>query len=328
MTLFPESQMAVTVTLSASVDTSVEAPGFAQGGVVPGRVLAHEASGKGINLARCLKSLGTYVGALAFVGKPELDFYDEVLSQEGIPHRLVEVPGSTRNNITLLDPVSGLETHIRHEGLAVEKHHVRQLIAVIRQEVPSGSWVAFSGGAPPGMEAGDYEQLIEEAKGTGARVAVDTSGPYLKAALKMQPTLIKPNLTELSDLLSDDFDSPEDIAGACVALLDHVSNVVVSIGAEGAVYVCDEGAWHCKAYVEPQDVRGTVGCGDAVVAGFISAMLEQLDPPARLVRAVACGSAAALWPSAGHINRDDVRRFERLAKVRDLSQSAVRKARH
>lgn len=310
--------MVITVTLSAAVDSSIEAPRFAQGGVVSGRLLAREASGKGINLARYLKVMGVDVEALALVGEAELGFYDTVLDKELIPHRFVGLPGSTRNNITLSDPVTGLETHIRHPGLAVEKHHIEKLKEILGHEVSCGSWVVFSGGAPPGLTTGDYRGLLEAAKRNGGQIAVDTAGPYLKAALELNPTFIKPNVTELSELLGADFDSPDGIASACRSLLNGVRHVVVSCGAEGAVYVCAEGAWHCRANVDPKRVRGTVGCGDAVVAGFIAATIEGLPAARRLARAVACGSAAAFWPSAGHVRAEDVRELERSSTIREL----------
>jgi len=310
--------LVITVTLSAAVDSSIEAPRFAQGGVVSGRLLAREASGKGINLARYLKVMGVDVEALALVGEAELAFFDGVLDKERIAHKFVGLPGSTRNNITLSDPVTGLETHIRHPGLAVEKHHIEKLNETLADEVSSASWVAFSGGAPPGLTTGDYRRLLEAAEISTAQVAVDTSGPYLKTALELGPTFIKPNVTELSELLGVDFDSPDEIASASRGLLNGVRHVVVSCGAEGAVYVCEEGAWHSKANVNPKRLRGTVGCGDAVVAGFIAGMIEGLPAADRLARAVACGSAAALWPSAGHVSMEDVRELQRSSTIRAL----------
>jgi len=321
VSILREQQMVVTVTLSTSIDSSVEAPGFARGGVVPGRLLAREASGKGINLARYLKALDVDAKALAFVGEHEVAFYEEVLGKEGIPHRLVPVPGATRNNITISDPVTGLETHIRHPGLAVEKHHIAKLREMLGQEVPRDSWVVFSGGAPPGLTTGEYQELIEEAKRNAARVAVDTSGPYLQAAVQLNPGFIKPNAEELSELLGDNFRSPGEIGAASLRLLSCVKHVVTSCGAEGAVYACEEGVWHGKVYVDQKNVKGSVGCGDAVVAGFISAEMEGLGAMARLARAVACGSAAALWPSAGHLSAQEVWKLERSADIRDLSES-------
>ncbi len=310
--------MVITVTLSAAVDSTIEAPDFSKGGVVSGRRIAHEPAGKGINLARYLEILCVDVHAIAFVGEPEMHFYDRVLTEKQIAHTLLALPGFTRNNLTVVDPATGLETHIRQPGLEVDQKHLEELTAVLSQLLSRGDWVVFSGSAPPGLTRDDYARLLSTAKQNAAILAVDTTGPHLEAAVELGPFMVKPNKDELSALLTTPLASIEDVAGAARSLLEKVPHVVVSCGAQGAVYVCPDGAWHAKAVVDQKCVRGTVGCGDAVVAGFVSAFFEGRSPPERLVRAVACGSAAALWPSAGYLAVEDVEKLERSAGLRKV----------
>jgi 2-dehydro-3-deoxygluconokinase len=70
---------------------------------------------------------------------------------------------------------------------------------------------------------------------------------------------------------------------------DHLEGtVVVKRGADGAALDGPEGAWEERAV--SVDAVDTVGAGDAFVAGYLSALLDGLDPPSRLRRA--CATAA------------------------------------
>lgn len=70
--------------------------------------------------------------------------------------------------------------------------------------------------------------------------------------------------------------------------------VLVTCGARGAALVSTDGHWWVDA---PEvEVVGTVGAGDAALAGLVAALAAGADPPAALARAVAWGSAAVTVP--------------------------------
>jgi 2-dehydro-3-deoxygluconokinase len=64
--------------------------------------------------------------------------------------------------------------------------------------------------------------------------------------------------------------------------------IVVKRGADGAKLTGPEGTWQEPAV--DVDAVDTVGAGDAFVAGYLSALLDGLDPPSRLRRG--CATAA------------------------------------
>jgi len=64
--------------------------------------------------------------------------------------------------------------------------------------------------------------------------------------------------------------------------------IVVKRGADGAELTGPEGTWQEPAV--DVDAVDTVGAGDAFVAGYLSALLDGLDPPSRLRRG--CATAA------------------------------------
>lgn len=85
-----------------------------------------------------------------------------------------------------------------------------------------------------------------------------------------------------------------DTAALLRALAEEGRQVVAKLGPDGAAALAD-GALHEVAghRVEATD---TVGAGDAFVAGYLSALLDDLDVPGRLARANACGALTCTAP--------------------------------
>ncbi|HJG92596.1 MAG TPA: sugar kinase [Brachybacterium massiliense] len=94
------------------------------------------------------------------------------------------------------------------------------------------------------------------------------------------------------------------------ALLDALAaegrQVVAKLGADGAAALAG-GQFH-EAPGCTVDVVDTVGAGDAFVAGYLSAQLDELAVPERLARANACGALACTTPGD----------WEGAARTRDL----------
>lgn len=69
-----------------------------------------------------------------------------------------------------------------------------------------------------------------------------------------------------------------------------VPQVVIKLGKSGAAVHTPAGTWHERAF--PVTVVDTVGAGDGFAAGWISGLLDGLDPAAGLRRACAVGALA------------------------------------
>ena len=143
-----------------------------------------------------------------------------------------------------------------------------------------------------------YAQLTAVIHEGGGGVVLDTSGRPLQAALTNPPEVMKPNLEELAELWGQELDTPGAVRDAARSLLDRgVERVVVSMGANGAVFVDRELALVARP---PQvTVASTVGAGDAMVAGIVFGLLNDL-PLAHLARiATASGAYAVTRIGAG-----------------------------
>jgi fructose-1-phosphate kinase PfkB-like protein len=130
---------------------------------------------------------------------------------------------------------------------------------------------------------------------------VDTSGEALREAVAARPFLIKPNEAELADLTGTPVRSTEELLARSTGLLDRIQYVLVTRGAGGAVLVSREGIYSGLAALEPTRVRSTVGCGDALLAGFLSGFLTGTDLSEALRRGVAAGAAKATVSEVGSV---------------------------
>lgn len=132
-----------------------------------------------------------------------------------------------------------------------------------------------------------------------ALAAAEIAGPVLREIAE-RATLVFGGVEEL-DLLGPDATPSLLAAGA--------AQVVVKRGSEGAAVFTPEGLTEALGFViEPLD---TVGAGDAFVAGYLSAWLEDLRAEDALVRGNACGAMACLVPGDWEAapTRRDLERF-------------------
>ncbi|MBM4049516.1 MAG: 1-phosphofructokinase family hexose kinase [Planctomycetes bacterium] len=307
--------MIVTVTLNTSVDRVLAVPNFQVGSHTKGALVGTLPAGKGVNVSRCLSTLGYASRATGFVGEADERLFVESFVDTKVKPSFVTVSGATRLDTTVLDHVGRTETHIREEGFEVKARDLARLGRKLDELVSPGDLVVFCGSLPPGVTAAAFRELLGACKAQGAKAAVDSSGLALASAIKDGVFLVKPNLDEMSTLAGKRLSL---WAEACVAadrLLNKVDVILVSLGPEGVLGVTREGCWRARCRVPQRDVVSTVGCGDALLAGYLADHVEG-EPPSECLRlAVACGAACALTPLAGVIRMSDVRRFTREARV-------------
>ena len=272
----------IAVTLNPAIDRVIEVPGFHTGGHQRGKRRARYPAGKAVNVARTMAMLGQTCTATGLVGQPELPWYRNYLAQQSsapsatsaeplIDCRFVGVAGHTRENISIIDPqTTGSDTHLVEQGFAVRPEELSELREVLSPLARQGCLVAFCGSLPEGLTTSHFEKLLELCLDGGASVMVDSSGEALRAAAQFPLWLVKPNREELAELVGQSIDSPAQQHSAARKLAQTIRWVLVSNGSEGAMLVDEQQSWRAKAEIAPEDVVGTVGCGDALVGGFLA----------------------------------------------------------
>ena len=204
--------------------------------------------------------------------------------------------GRTRTNVKIIDEVQNQVTDINFPGQPPTAEDITDLHRIMDELAIAHDWFVLSGSLPAQVEPDIYAKLTQRLKAQGKKVVLDASGESLRQALAQPaqpalPDLIKPNLEELQEGLGRSLNSPAEIVQAARQLIKQgIGCVVVSMGAEGAIFVDSDAAlWACPP---PVEVVSTVGAGDAMVAGFVAGKLRQfsLADCARLATAFAIGT--------------------------------------
>lgn len=260
--------MIITLTPNPSLDKTVTVAELIPGGVNRIGETGVEPAGKGVNIARALTANGTDALAVFPCGGSTGVELVRLLDADGTPHLAVPIAGAVRTNVSVVEP-DGTVTKLNEPGPVLAEPEITALIDAVVTATSPGGWVAASGSLPPGAPADFYLRLAQELAAADARLAVDTSGPALRAVVAGRPALVKPNRHELSDLLERPIETIGDVAQAAGVLRDSgVGSVLVSLGPDGALLLDDAAPLHGEVSVA--EVRNTVGAGDALLAGFLA----------------------------------------------------------
>jgi 1-phosphofructokinase len=285
--------MIVTLTANPSVDRTIEVAVLRPGTVIRARASRVDAGGKGVNVARALAAHGRKAKAVLPSGGAEGAQLEALLAGSGLDLLTVRIADSIRANVTIVE-ADGTTTKLNEPGPSLSQDELNALAVTLSDAAVAADWVVLSGSLSPGASADWYAGLIRQLRGTGPRLAIDSSGPPLAEAIAARPHLVKPNREELAELTGRPIDTIADVVGAAVTLTGRgVHTVLTSLGPAGAVLVRGGAAWHATAAAtEP---RSTVGAGDALLAGYLAA---GAGGPGALAEAVAWGSAAAALPGS------------------------------
>ena len=307
----------MTVTLNAAVDRTYMVKGFNVGRMHVPDSLRVVPGGKGINVARVLKTLGKEVVATGFAGGTGAAFIDRGLRAVGILPDFVQVAEEARRVIAIIDTTAGTQTRLDEQGPVILPSEVQKLLdKVDKLLTKNAEMLIMSGSAPRGVPFTIYADLIGLAKQRGVPAILDTRDETLAEGVKAKPAAIKPNLAELQTLVDDPSLTPEaGVAEAAQQLAsDGIELVCVSLGKAGAIAATrTKQAWRAA----PPAVKyiSSVGSGDAMVAGLAIGLLEKRPIEDILRLGVASGTADAATFGAGFAKRDQIIQCARGVKV-------------
>ncbi|MYR98428.1 1-phosphofructokinase [Streptomyces sp. SID8374] len=279
--------MILTVTPNPSLDRTYELPDLVRGTVLRATADRVDPGGKGVNVSRAVAAAGHRTVAVAPMGGPEGALLARLLGEHGIEAAGVPVTGSTRINVTLVEP-DGTLTKVNATGPELSAAEAEDVLEAVRTRSAAADWIACCGSLPRGLPPQWYAELVARSHRAGARIALDTSGAALTAALREGPDVIKPNAQELAEAVGRPLATVGDALKAAEELRERGARAVLaSLGADGQLLVEEGGAYFATARVTT--VRSNVGAGDASLAGFLTAGGQG---PQALASAVAHGAAA------------------------------------
>ena len=308
--------MIITVTLNTAIDKTLAVPNFRLGRRHRTVEQTTMPGGKGVNIARALKTLGQPVIATGLAGGPTGTRIVEQLTQLSVLSDFVRIREESRTNTAVIDPTTGEQTEINERGPAVSEQEIELFVDKLLYLAKGASVCVFAGSLPRQVDVDVYAGLIRELRRLGVTTIVDTDGDPLRRAVRAEPDVISPNVLEAEELVGHEFNDDE----------DHVIAVseMVQLGAREAIMGMPDGCFAAVQASEPGpshvvyrarvsagsiEPRATVGSGDAFLAGFVAARYTGRSVEDCLRYGVACGAESTQHLGAGLVDPGQVDRL-------------------
>ncbi len=314
--------MIVTVTMNASVDKLYVVDSLEKYEVLRVKKVNNTAGGKGLNVSRILAMTGEKVLAMGMVGGHNGKLFESLIKEPNIEPHFTYVQGETRCCINVWDVMQSKSTEFLEPGSLVTESETEQFVADYMQALANCDLVCISGSLPKGIRTDFYARLVTLAKQQGKQVLLDVPSEPLQKAVRATPTLIKPNMDEVSDLITIEEKTIENLADAVLKLhKDGIEYATVSMGKDGVLMGCEEGVFHsCPPYIK---VVNTVGSGDSMIAGFAKAITLGYSPTEMLRYATAISAANTLTFETGSFKKEDLDVLLPQIKIRKLKDGTL-----
>lgn len=297
----------ITVTLNPSIDRRYNIKNFVRGKVFRADDFQYTPGGKGLNVAKVIKTLNEPVIATGFLGGKSGSYIEEKLDEMNIMHDFVSIDGETRSCLAIISDDSS-QTEILESGPLISQTDMQRFYKLYKELIRQDEIICISGSMPRNIEVETYKNLIEIASREGKKILLDTSGEALRKGMEARPYLIKPNKEELENLIGNVISTEEDIIkGVSPMIKEGINIVVVSLGKEGCLVFNDNYMYR----VETPKVKAVnpVGSGDAMIAGFAVSLKRNYEFENMLKLAAACGTANALEEETGKIDINNINRL-------------------
>lgn len=221
---------------------------------------------KGINVSRFLKLFGVEATAYGFSGGDTGVTMERMLTEEGVKYDFTPTLAPTRMNIKMMDS-KGACTEANEKGGPITDEELKNLISRVEKDAEKGKYYFLGGSIPHPVEKCVYNSITQVLKSKGAKVILDCDGEALERGLEAKPSLIKPNLYELSLLLGKDIKDPDAAIVECKRLyVEKGVEILCTMSEKGAVFAGEEGVF---SVTSPRvEMRGFTGAGDSFLAAF------------------------------------------------------------
>ena len=304
-----------TYCLNPCLDKTVEVRSLKKGGLNRIASSRTDPGGKGINVARALKTLDVETCAVCALPEKGSEEFLSLLSEEKLSVDSVSTPGVIRTNLKVHALEDGEITELNESGVPLSSHATEVIWEKVRMYRTQAEMHVLSGSLPPKASPATYYNLISEL--ASAPVFLDASGEALLEGIKAKPMFVKPNRLEMEYVAGRELSRLEDIRSAAekwVAL--GIRYVCVSLGSEGAMLATDAGCWYAPAM--EVEANSTVGAGDAMVAGLILGWKKSEKAEDILRYGVAAASASCLTTGTQMLRKADFDAFLQHCEVRCL----------
>ncbi|MEA2172295.1 MAG: 1-phosphofructokinase [Solirubrobacteraceae bacterium] len=320
--------MIITVTLNSAVDKTLAVPNFQLGRRHRTVEQTSMPGGKGVNLARVLKTLGQPVIATGLAGGATGTRIVEQLTELSVLSDFVRTREESRTNTALIDPTTGMQTEVNERGPEVSEQEIELFADKLLYLCKGASLCVFAGSLPRGVDVDIYARLIREVRRLGVLTIVDTDGDPLHRAVRAEPDVISPNALEAEELVGHEFNEEEDYRLAVFEMCDLGAREAIMTVPDGCVaqLAPEEGSStprYFRVHAPAVEPVSTIGSGDAFLAGYVAARYTGRDAVDCLAFGVACGAESTEHLGAGVVDPAKVQRLLHEVETERLAPATV-----
>ncbi|MFW6380905.1 MAG: 1-phosphofructokinase family hexose kinase [Bacillota bacterium] len=265
------------------------------------------ASGKGIDVARVLKTLGYdhYVVA-NILGGGVGRLIKENLDEENINYWNYWIKGDSRINYALVREAEDRTLMINEQGPRISPYEKEEFLNELFDWFKEGQIMVLAGSATIGFDQSDIAAIVRQAREKEMYIAIDSSKSYLKACLQEDFDLLKINDQEFINAFKNKYDYLFEDKRDFIRVIEQegLERAIITFGKEGSLL-----------YHKGQAVFGhnqkvfssyAIGSGDSFLAGYIYGFVNDYTETEALKLAMACGAANTRQYGAGKISCDHV----------------------
>ena len=303
----------VTLTMNPALDISTDAETVRPTSKIRCDAARYDAGGGGINVAKIAHVLGARVLAVYPAGGPTGEVLTELLVQDGMPIRRIDIAGPTRESFTINEITTGLQYRFVLPGPCLSFVEQQQCLTELRRAATSARFVVASGSLPPGAPVNFYQQVALICRDLGVPLVLDTSGGGLRHVTS-GVYLLKASVRELRECVGRELATESEQLEAAREIIDcgRAQVVVVSLGSEGALLATSR---ECQRFPAiPMRALSGVGAGDAMVAAITVGLSRDWSLSKSVRYGIAAGAAMLMTPGTQPCTRADAERLLEVAE--------------
>ncbi len=285
---------------------------FSVGSVNRAVTLQQCGGGKGVNVARALRTLGDQPQVALFAGGATGDLLLAELARDGIEALAVPTQATTRTCTTLIDELSGQVTEVIDPTAPIRSRELAQMNRLLHDAVLQADGVALCGTFPPGVPENCYASIIQQARACGRPTLLD-GYQRVRLALHAGPTILKLNAEELRHLSGRA--NLEDGAFECLTQYP-LQILAVTDGPRPAFLFTRHASWQ---FDQPEvQVCNAIGAGDCASAVLLRELIAGQEPQDAFRTALAAANASCLTHLPASFQPEDAKVFHDRIAVRKL----------
>jgi 1-phosphofructokinase family hexose kinase len=229
--------------------------------------------GKGVNVARCLKSFGKVSYVSGFIGGYNGKYIEDGLKKEGIYYILQEIEFENRVCNIIVDKFKNI-TEVYEIGPEINEQAFICLLEKIKFRKESFQYIIISGSIPRGIKDQDFLKFIDIFK--DRKIFLDIHGDFLLKILEnYEIFFLKINEKEFINTFKDEkeniFESLKNIYKKYKIFL-----FVITLGDKGAIFAYKDKIYKIFSKMNVLKIN-PVGAGDAFMGGFVYGIDEGMN---------------------------------------------------